>query len=61
MNLNQSTLVISIVRCFFSKNLIDFDGANHVSLGLKGVNFCPDNLSCTAIDEFKSKYTRNKD
>ena len=61
MNLNQSTLVISIVRCCLSKNLINFDRANHVSLGLKEVNFCPDNLSCTAIDEFKSKCMCNKD
>ena len=53
MNLHQSTLVISIVRCCLSKNLIKIDRANHESLGLKEVTFCADNLSCTTIDEFK--------
>ena len=33
--------------------------ANDESLGSKEVNFCAGNLSCVAIDSFKSKHNYN--
>ena len=56
-------MLLDIQGSFFklyNPEIATTDLVNDVSLDSKEVNFCAGNLSCIAIDEFKSKHFCNK-